>query len=103
MTTAQLFKALGDPTRLHIIEKLVADKAMTLSNLSEDVAISRQGVRKQIKVLESAGLVRLLPAGREVQVVLDMSKLEQGKAFIAKLEAAWDKRLLRLKQISEKR
>ncbi len=102
MSTAQLFKALGDPIRLQIVERLSDGSIQTIGSLIQNTNISRQGARKQMQVLASASLIKLKPTGREVQVRLNMSELEKGKAFIAKLEVQWDKRLQRLKEISEK-
>ncbi|MFM2381522.1 MAG: hypothetical protein RLZZ76_289 [Candidatus Parcubacteria bacterium] len=102
MATAQLFRALGDPVRLHMVERLSDGSIQTIGSLTKDIAISRQGARKQVQVLASAGLIELKPIGREVQVTLNMSELEKGRAFIIKLEAEWNRRLQKLKEISEK-
>lgn len=98
---AQLFKALGDPLRLQIVQRLSHGAALCLGELSKDLGISRQGARKQIQALVSANIVQLHPAGREVKVQLDATALAQGRAFIAGLEAQWDQRLQALKQFTE--
>ncbi|HEY9044229.1 MAG TPA: hypothetical protein VIN66_18750 [Rheinheimera sp.] len=49
----------------------------------------------------SANVVQLHPAGREVKVQLDAAALQQGRDFIAALEAQWDQRLQALKQFAE--
>ncbi|GAB58784.1 ArsR/SmtB family transcription factor [Rheinheimera nanhaiensis] len=98
---AQLFKALGDPLRLQIVQRLSHGAALCLGELSKDLGISRQGARKQIQALVSANIVQLHPAGREVKVQLDATALAQGRAFIARLEAQWDQRLQALKQFTE--
>lgn len=102
MATAQLFKALGDPIRLQMIERLSSGSPQTIGSLIEDTNISRQGARKQMQVLASAGLIQLKPHGREMEVILNMSELEKGRVFISNLETQWDKRLQKLKEISEK-
>ena len=102
MATAQLFKALGDPVRLRMIERLSDGSVQTINSLIQNTNLSRQGARKQMQVLASAGLIELKPDGREVHVSLNMAELEKGKVFIEKLEAQWDKRLQKLKMLSEK-
>lgn len=101
MTTAQLFKALGDPTRLKIVEALSNGSTQTLSSLSQNFDMSRQGARKQIQTLIAAEIVSLKPMGREMQVVLNTAPLIQGKQFISDLEKLWDKRLTALKDFVE--
>lgn len=98
---AQLFKALGDPVRLQIVQRLSHGAVLCLGELSKDLGISRQGARKQIQALVSAKVVQLYPVGREVKVQLDAAALAQGRAFIARLEAQWDQRLQALKQFTE--
>ena len=101
VAVAQLFKALGDPVRLQIVQRLSQGAALCMGELSKDLGISRQGARKQIQALVSAKVVQLHPAGREVKVQLDAAALAQGRAFIAGLEAQWDQRLQALKQFTE--
>ncbi|MCS4306586.1 DNA-binding transcriptional ArsR family regulator [Rheinheimera pacifica] len=98
---AQIFKALGDPVRLQIVQRLSNGAALCMGELSKDLGISRQGARKQIQALVSAKVVQLHPAGREVKVQLDSAALQQGRDFITALEAQWDQRLLALKQFTE--
>jgi len=97
----QIFKALGDPVRLQIVQRLSNGVPLCMGELSKDLGISRQGARKQIQALVSANVVQLHPAGREVKVQLDTAALAQGRNFIAKLEAQWDQRLQALKQLVE--
>ncbi|MGP9799628.1 ArsR/SmtB family transcription factor [Rheinheimera sp. NSM] len=101
VAVAQLFKALGDPVRLQIVQRLSHGAALCMGELSKDLGISRQGARKQIQALVSAKVVQLHPVGREVKVQLDAAALAQGRAFIASLEAQWDQRLQALKQFTE--
>ncbi|WP_240220116.1 ArsR/SmtB family transcription factor [Rheinheimera hassiensis] len=101
LAIAQIFKALGDPVRLQIVQRLSNGAALCLGELSKDLGISRQGARKQIQALVSAKVVQLHPAGREVKVQLDATTLAQSRAFIIALEAQWDERLQALKQFTE--
>lgn len=101
VNVAQIFKALGDPLRLQIVQRLSNGTTLCLGELSKDLGITRQGARKQIQALVAAKVVHLHPVGREIKVVLDAAALAQGRDFIATLEAQWDQRLQALKQFIE--
>jgi len=101
VSVAQIFKALGDPIRLEIVTRLSKGSDLTISDISKDLGVTRQGARKQLQVLVSAKIVQLKPEGREVKVTLDNSRLEIAQAFIAKLEKQWDRRLQALKEFTE--
>ena len=99
---AQIFRALGDPLRLEIVSRLSDGSSYTLTDITKDLGISRQGARKQVQVLVDARIVSLNNEGREVKVMLVMSTLRSGKNFIEELENQWDKRLGKLKDFVEK-
>lgn len=102
MSAAHIFKALGDPVRLEMVQRLSDGANYTIGKLSNDLGITRQGARKQIQVLVAANVVHLVPQGRETRVMLDTNSLEIGRQFIAKLEKQWDQRLQALKDFAEK-
>jgi DNA-binding transcriptional ArsR family regulator len=60
-----VFKALADPTRRHLLDRLFERDGRTLSELERDLAMTRFGVMKHLKVLEEAGLVVARRSGRE--------------------------------------
>ncbi|KXI29173.1 ArsR/SmtB family transcription factor [Paraglaciecola hydrolytica] len=101
MIEADIYKALGDPIRLEIIKRLTRGSPYTITELSDNLGISRQGARKQIQVLVSSNLVQLKPQGRETQVILDTATLQIARKFIAKLESQWELRLHALKRLTE--
>jgi DNA-binding transcriptional ArsR family regulator len=98
---AQVYKALGDPVRLEIVKRLASGSPYTIGRLSENLGVSRQGARKQIKVLEAANLLHLTPKGRETIVKLNTARLKFAREYIAKLEAQWEQRLENLKLFAE--
>ena len=101
MTEARVFKALGDPLRLRIVQRLSIAPHHTISTLSKDLGLTRQGARRQIQVLVDAQILRLQPVGRETRVSLDVSTLETAREWITVLEQKWDERLLALKRVTE--
>ncbi|HUI76674.1 MAG TPA: SRPBCC domain-containing protein [Bryobacteraceae bacterium] len=60
-----VFRALADPTRRKLLDKLFRKDGQTLSALEARVKMTRFGVMKHLKVLEKAGLVVTKRRGRE--------------------------------------
>jgi len=61
----RVFKALADPTRRHLLDRLFERDGRTLTELESELEMSRFGVMKHLRVLEEAGLVVTRRAGRE--------------------------------------
>jgi DNA-binding transcriptional ArsR family regulator len=61
----RVFKALADPTRRHLLDRLFERDGRTLTELESELAMSRFGVMKHLRVLEDAGLVVARRSGRE--------------------------------------
>jgi DNA-binding transcriptional ArsR family regulator len=60
-----VFKALADPTRRFLLDRLYKRDGRTLSELESELEMTRFGVMKHLRVLEDAGLVVTKRAGRE--------------------------------------
>jgi DNA-binding transcriptional ArsR family regulator len=60
-----VFKALADATRRHLLDRLFEREGRTLTELEQELEMSRFGVMKHLKVLEAAGLVVHRREGRE--------------------------------------
>jgi len=63
--TDKVFKALADPGRRLLLDRLHADNGQTLTELCEHLPMSRQAVTKHLKLLEEATLVVTIWRGRE--------------------------------------
>ena len=61
----EVFKALGDPTRRKLLDRLRKEDGQTLGALERRLPMTRFGVMKHLKVLEDAGLVVTRRRGRE--------------------------------------
>ena len=61
----RVFKALADPTRRFLLDLLFARDGRTLTELESELAMTRFGVMKHLKVLEEADLVVTRRSGRE--------------------------------------
>ena len=60
-----VFKALADPTRRLLLDRLFERDGRTLTDLESQVEMSRFGVMKHLRLLEDAGLVVTRKQGRE--------------------------------------
>jgi DNA-binding transcriptional ArsR family regulator len=93
MAVAELFRALGDPTRLEMVRRLSDGDSYTITMLSSGLDVTRQGARKHLQTLADAKIVNLQSRGRDTIVHLEWETLEHSKAFIVELEQRWDARL----------
>jgi DNA-binding transcriptional ArsR family regulator/uncharacterized protein YndB with AHSA1/START domain len=94
---APVFAALGDPTRLHLLSRLVGGRPLSITQLAGGTALSRQGVSKHLSVLERAGVVASERVGRESRFTLNPTALAQAQSYLHRVSAQWDDALFRLK------
>jgi DNA-binding transcriptional ArsR family regulator len=60
-----VFKALADPTRRHLLDRLFERDGRTLTELESELEMTRFGVMKHLRVLEDVGLVVTRRSGRK--------------------------------------
>jgi len=60
-----VFKALADPGRRKLLDRLFESSGLTLGQLCERMAMSRQAVSQHLALLEEANLVSTTWRGRE--------------------------------------
>ena len=60
-----MFKALADPSRRELLDRLRADNGQTLNELCARLDMTRQAVSKHLRILEDANLVATVKQGRE--------------------------------------
>src|SRR5215468_6205138 len=61
----RVFKALADPTRRHLLDRLHERDGRSLGELESELEMTRFGVMKHLRILEDAGLVVTRRSGRE--------------------------------------
>ena len=61
----RVFKALADPSRRHLLDRLFERDGRTLTELESELEMTRFGVMKHLRLLEEAGLVVARRQGRE--------------------------------------
>jgi DNA-binding transcriptional ArsR family regulator len=104
MTTAvddELWSAIADPSRRRVLDLLVDNGEASASSLAGLVPFSRQAVSKHLVVLERSGLIRRRKQGREVLYQVDAGRLDDATNAMAELARQWDRRLDRIKRLSE--
>ena len=92
-----VFNALGDPTRLQVVEALASEGEMTATELASQIPVTRQAIAKHLSTLSEAGLVAAETHGREVRYHLTPAPMRHAVARIAETGAEWDERLARLR------
>ena len=65
LTMDAIFKALADPTRRALLDRLFTEQGQTLTGLIDGLDMRRQSAAKHLAVLEDAGLVSCQWQGRE--------------------------------------
>ncbi|WP_273728893.1 helix-turn-helix transcriptional regulator [Brucella gallinifaecis] len=96
MIENDIFRALADPTRRAIYEKLAAG-CMNASALREGMEISQPAMSQHLAVLRGARLVREQRQGRFVTYEVDPEGLALIAQWLAKYHAYWPQRIEALK------
>ncbi len=92
-----LFKALSDPSRMKIFHSLVlVSTALSITQISTNFEMSRQGVTKHIKILEKAALIHISVVGRERFCTANPSTLKEFKKWLNFYEQFWNDSLSNL-------
>jgi DNA-binding transcriptional ArsR family regulator len=98
----EIYQALGDPTRLEIVERLGQRGPLPTLELVEGLGMSRQAATKHLLVLEQAGLVESHQEGRQVVRELKIDALTDAGDWLAGRAAMWDRKLDALRRFVEK-
>ncbi len=93
----KILKAIADPTRREIFHALVVGAAaMSITQISGQFQMSRQGVTKHLKTLEEAGLVEILTKGRERYCLANAQPLKEVDKWLKFYENFWNEALDKL-------
>jgi DNA-binding transcriptional ArsR family regulator len=99
---SDVFHALGDPTRRHIVESLSRQEA-SATQLASELPVTRQAVSKHLTALREAGLVDSRKQGRETLYRVNTDPLDAAAAWIVRVGGEWDARLERLRGLVSSR
>ena len=83
---ADLFKVLGDPTRIRIVQQLL-NKEMCVTDIAESMGMGQSAISHQLRVLRQARLVTFRKEGKTVMYSLNdehvVMLLSQGIAHVS--------------------
>ena len=94
-----VFKALGDPTRRAIFERLARDGEQTVHALTDRAGVSQPAVSKHLGILRHAKLVRDRREGRETHYRAHPQALAPLTTWISLYGAFWGERFDRLESL----
>jgi DNA-binding transcriptional ArsR family regulator len=95
MSLSETFAALGDPTRLAILERLAEGDA-TVTELAEPFSVSLPAISRHLKVLERAGLIARGRAAQSRPSSLRVEALDEAVSWLETRRELWEGRLDRL-------
>jgi DNA-binding transcriptional ArsR family regulator len=98
---APVFAALGDETRLALVNRLGASGPLSITRLTDGANVTRQAVTKHLEVLAQAGLVHDEWRGRERLWVFEGARLAEARRCLDVISSQWDEALGRLKAFVE--
>lgn len=87
-----LFRALADPTRRAIFERLCREGEKTVGALTARAGVSQPVVSKHLAVLKTAGLVRDRHEGRQTHYSVEIKALAPLVDWTTEMADFWEKR-----------
>ncbi|MGE5723426.1 MAG: ArsR/SmtB family transcription factor [Sphingomonadales bacterium] len=90
-----IFRALSDPTRRNVLERLSA-RPSSVSALAAEYRMALPSFVEHLKVLEASGLVRSKKAGRVRTYELVPDQVQVAEDWLGRQRAIWERRLDRL-------
>src|SRR5712672_3638752 len=100
--SSDIFRAIADPTRRAILDRLRAGPA-NAGALAADFRQSRPAISKHVRVLRKARLLVETRVGRERLYAIDPVPLQSVAGWLAGYRAFWQTSLTRLKRNLEEK
>jgi DNA-binding transcriptional ArsR family regulator len=98
MTEPDIFRALADPTRRAIFERLAAQE-MSVSELTAGFAVSQPAISQHLAALRGAGLVAERREGRYAYYRVKPKGLAPLVDWVERYRAFWPARVEKLKHV----
>ena len=95
---ATTFAALGEPSRLEIVE-LLRRRPFSVGGIADALGIRQPQVSKHLKVLREAGVVDVEPVARQRIYHLAPTAFEELSDWVESFEALWEQRLDSLEDV----
>ena len=98
MPAAEIFRALADPTRCAIFERLAAGE-MSVSEVKAGLDVSQPAVSQHLAILREAGLVTERREGRFAYYRVEPKGLAPMLDWLARYRTFWPRRIEKLKDV----
>ena len=98
MNESEIFRALSDPTRRAVLERLLAGEK-NATELRDGLDVSQPAISQHIAVLRGAGLISEARSGRHVNYSVNPEGLRPLIDWITRYRAFWPARVERLKTL----
>jgi DNA-binding transcriptional ArsR family regulator len=95
------FWALADPTRRGVLQRLMDEPGLSVSELARPFSLKLPGMTKHLDVLSDAGLITRTKTGRTVAVNLSVAPMQEAMAWLNQYERLWTVSLDRLVALVE--
>lgn len=97
-----LFSALSDPNRRHIVELLAKKGQLSATDISNQFHVSPPAISQHLKVLREADIVTMEKRAQQRIYQINAAKLKELERWIKKLTDLWDERFSALDKLLEK-
>jgi len=98
MNSAQIFRALADPTRLAVFEAVVGQE-LSVSELTERFEVSQPAISQHLARLRNCGLVSLRREGKQAFYRADPEGIRPMIDWLNHYRAFWKAKLPRLESL----
>ena len=95
------FWALADATRRGVLQRLIDEPGLSVSDLAESFSLKLPGMTKHLDVLSDAGLITRTKTGRTVAVNLSPAPMQEAISWLNRYERFWSVSLDRLTALVE--
>lgn len=95
------FWALADSTRRGVLQRLIDEPGLSVSDLAASFSLKLPGMTKHLDVLSDAGLITRTKTGRTVAVILSPAPMREAVDWLNRYERFWSVSLDRLTALVE--
>src|SRR3954447_15903143 len=85
----RIFRALADPTRRGVLQRLIDEPGLSVSELAQSFSLKLPGMTKHLDVLSDAGLIKRTKTGRTVAVNLSVDPMQEAMGWLSQYERFW--------------
>lgn len=97
-----MFEALADPTRRHIVELLAANGELAATAIYEQFSVSPQAISQHLKVLREANVVLMEKRAQKHVYRLNTRTLSEFETWVQRTSQRWEERFFALDQVLER-